>query len=131
MAEIEDEQKQVELLSKFPWAKTVLILTSAISILFSGLMYLQQNSLKDAKDRETERVSYLRTELTVKDQAIARISAEKDSCNEGKVYMITQMLNREMALKLSKDTGQTVRKIVESLLRASENKDKQLEGNSK
>jgi len=131
MAEIEEQQHQTELLEKLPWPRITIILISAISILFSSLMYLQRNKATEDKDRETERIGYLRIELNSKDRALARSNAEKDSCNEGKVIMITQMLNRELALKLSRDTGQTVKKIVESLLKASELKDKQAGGNSK
>lgn len=128
MANIEEQTKDTELIAKYPWQRTVLALVAAIGVLFSGLQYYQSEGRKEAINREKERVNNLRLVLTDLRQENTRLSAEKDSCNEGKVDMINQMLNRELAIKLSKDTTQTVKKIVESLIRASELKDKQTGG---
>lgn len=111
-----NETNETKLAATYPWQRTALILVTAIATLFSGIIAVYQSSLNDGKARE----QVLQSELGLAKKTIGVIAKEKDSCNEGKVALMKEVLNREIAIKLSKDTSQTVRKIVESLMRNSE-----------
>lgn len=114
MAEENLQQQDPAIWAKFPWQKSIIVLMTAIS----GLFFINDRNGR----QELKNANAL---IGQRDLKLQQVENKLSECQEGKTKFVTELLNNELALKLSKDTSAISKLIIKSLIKVNEQRIKE------